>query len=233
MKVLILNGSPKGDRSDTMQITRAFVEGMNSACENDVSVINVIDRHIEYCTGCFACKHNGGRCVIDDDMKEILTGFVASDVIIFNFPLHSYGMPAPLKNLVDRLMPLSSWRMECDGDGKYGHNTYRDLSQLRYVMICGCGYPNSKHNFEGAVKQFELKFPVNSTIITVPESPMFNIPQAAEFVRPRLVSLKAAGARYAESFEIGDSLHKEICSVMIPEDIYAKFANGEIKPPAN
>ena len=126
MKVLVLNGSPKGDRSDTMQITRAFVEGMNSACENDVSVINVIDRHIEYCTGCFACKHNGGRCVIDDDMKEILTGFVASDVIIFNFPLHSYGMPAPLKNLVDRLMPLSSWRMECDGDGKYGHNTYRD-----------------------------------------------------------------------------------------------------------
>ncbi len=229
MKILVLNGSPKSSKSDTMHITRAFIDGMNRARKNDAEVINVIDRQIGYCTGCFACKHNGGRCVIDDDMTDILAEFVSSDVIIFSFPLHSYGMPAPLKNLVDRLMPLSSWRMQRDSDGKYGHNTYRDLSQLRYVMICGCGYPNSKHNFEGAVKQFELKFPVNSTVITVPESPMFNIPQAADFVSPRLASLKKAGAEYAGSFTISDSLHKEICSVMIPEDIYAKFANGEIK----
>ena len=229
MKVLVLNGSPKGDKSDTMHITRAFVDGMNSACENEVTFINIIDKHIEYCTGCFACKHNGGSCFIKDDMKEILEQYISSDVIIFNFPLYSYGMPAPLKNLVDRLIPLSSWRIEYNEEGKYSHNTYRDLSKLRYVMICGCGYPNSKHNFEGAVKQFELKFPVNSTVITVPESPMFNIPQASQFVKPRLISLKAAGARYAESFSINEELHKEICSVMIPEEIYAKFANGEMK----
>ena len=28
MKILVINGSPKGERSDTMKITRAFVEGM-------------------------------------------------------------------------------------------------------------------------------------------------------------------------------------------------------------
>lgn len=229
MKVLVLNGSPKKDKSDTMHMTRAFVGGMNSVCENDVTVIDVIDKQIAFCTGCFACKHNGGECILDDDMKEILTLFVSSNVVIFNFPLYSYGMPAPLKNLVDRLMPLSSWKMQRDEDGKYGHNTYCDLSKLRYVMICGCGYPNSKHIFEGAVKQFRLKFPVNSTVITVPESPMFNIPQAAEFVQPRLISLKAAGAQYAASFQIDDDLYREICSPMIPEEIYAKFANGEMK----
>ena len=229
MKVLVLNGSPKKDKSDTMHITRAFVGGMNSICDNEVTVIDVIDKNIRYCTGCFACKHNGGECILDDDMKDILSLFVSSDVIIFNFPLYSYGMPAPLKNLVDRLMPLSSWRMERDEDGKYGHNTYRDLSKLRYVMICGCGYPNSKHNFEGAVKQFILKFPENSLVITVPESPMFNIPQAAAFAKPRLETLKTAGAQYAKSFGIEETLYKDICSPMIPEEIYAKFANGEMK----
>lgn len=29
MKILVLNGSPKRDGSDTLCITRAFVEGMN------------------------------------------------------------------------------------------------------------------------------------------------------------------------------------------------------------
>ncbi|MBQ3265141.1 MAG: flavodoxin family protein [Ruminococcus sp.] len=227
MKILVLNGSPKKDKSDTMHMTRAFVDGMNSACENEVTVIDVIDRHIEFCTGCFQCKHNGGVCILDDDMTAIIDRFVTSDVVIFNFLLYAYGMPAPLKNLVDRLMPLSSWKMSRDEDGRYGHSTYRDLSALRYVMICGCGYPNAKHNFEGAVKQFLLKFPVNSTVITVPESPMFNIPQAANFVQPRLKALKEAGDEYADSFTIDEALYQEICSPMIPEEIYAAFANGE------
>ena len=96
-------------------------------------------------------------------------------------------------------------------------------------MICGCGYPNSKHNFEGAVRQFELKYPDNSTVITVPESPMFNIPQAARFTAPRIEELKAAGAEYAEHGELCGETLKTICSPMIPEDIYAIFANGEIK----
>ncbi|MBR3241107.1 MAG: hypothetical protein IKF90_00175 [Parasporobacterium sp.] len=31
MKILVLNGSPKRDNSDTMHITRAFLVGMNKA----------------------------------------------------------------------------------------------------------------------------------------------------------------------------------------------------------
>ena len=227
MKILVLNVSPKRDRSDTMHMTRAFLKGMDSFCQNEIKIIHVIDSHIEYCTGCFVCKHNGGECVIDDDMKEILKEYIASDLVIFSFPLYSYGMPAALKNFVDRLMPLSGWTMTREDDGKYGHAAQKDFSQLHYLMMCGCGYPNAKHNFEGAVRSFELKFPENSTIITIPESPMFNIPQAVQFVAPRLGSLMRAGEEFAHGFLISDELMKEICSPMIPEEIYAQFANGE------
>ena len=53
MKVLLLNGSPKKEKGDTMHITRAFLDGMNEAAPQEITTIHVIDKHIEYCTGCF------------------------------------------------------------------------------------------------------------------------------------------------------------------------------------
>ena len=224
MKVLVLNGSPKAERSDTLHIARAFCDGMKSAADVEVKEIHVIKKRIEYCTGCFVCKKNGGTCVIRDDMAEILDEIKSSDVIIYSFPLYSYGMPAPLKNVIDRLMPLSSWAMVREENGKYGHTMHKGLDSLRYVMLCGCGFPNSKHNFEAAVRQFELKFPRNRTIITVPESPMFNIPQADELTKPRLELIKQAGAQYAANGEIEAELMQAVTSPMLPDQIYAQFA---------
>ena len=31
MKILVINGSPKGERSETMKVTRAFLEGMGES----------------------------------------------------------------------------------------------------------------------------------------------------------------------------------------------------------
>lgn len=83
-------------------------------------------------------------------------------------------MPAPLKALIDRTLPLSSISMK-KVDGHYEHVGQRDYSKLRYVMICGCGFPNSENNFEPAVMQFKRMFRGDNTVITVAEAPM--IPQ--------------------------------------------------------
>lgn len=224
MKILVLNGSPKKDKSDTMHITRAFIEGMNEYEPNDVHIINVTDKLIEYCTGCFSCMHNGGTCIHNDDMRSILEEILESDLLIFNYPLYCYGIPAPLKALMDRTLPLSSMAMQ-KVDDRYIHVGQADFSHLKYLMICGCGFPNSKHNFEPAVAQFKLCFPNNHTMITVPESPMFNAPEAAEVTVPRLELIKKAGKQYAEKDEIDAALFAEICSPMIPEDIYAEIVN--------
>ena len=226
MKILALNGSPKRDRSDTMHITRAFLEGMQETATQDIHVIDVIDRHIEYCTGCFACKRNGGTCIHNDDMKAILNEILESDLLLFSFPLYSYGMPAPLKALLDRTMPLSSMAMKKVGD-RYEHVGQADFSRLRYMMICGCGFPNSKHNFEPAVAQFKQCFPCNHTIITIPESPMFNAPEAKIVTEPRLELVRQAGKQFAETGEINAALLAEIGSPMIPEDQYAAIVNGQ------
>ena len=75
---------------------------------------------------------------------------------------------------VTRCWRCRPWRWRVGG--RYVHVGQRDTSRLKLLMICGCGFPNSHRNFEPAVRQFELLFPHDHTILTVPESPMFSAP---------------------------------------------------------
>lgn len=122
-------------------------------------------------------------------------------------------------------MPLSSMAMRKVGD-RYEHVGQADFSRLRYMMICGCGFPNSQHNFEPAVQQFKQCFPCNHTILTIPESPMFNAPEAAVVTEPRLRLVRKSGKQYAETGEIDTALLAEIGTPMIPEEQYAAIVNG-------
>lgn len=232
MKILILNGSPKGEHADTMHITRAFVRGMNSetaaetTVKNTVKTIHVIDSHIEYCKGCLNCMRNGGHCGINDDMHGILDELLSSDVVIFSFPLHCYGIPAPLAALVSRTLPLSSLAVQKEG-GRWRHVGRADVSGLRCVMICGCGFPGSGNFFNPVCEQFKLLFPGRNTIITVPQSPMFSSDAALPVTEPRLKLVEEAGRQFAESGKIDSALLASVCSPMIPEEVYASIVNAD------
>ena len=92
MKVLVLNGSPKKDRSNTIQVTNAFVSGFPEGTE--VKKINIYEKDIKPCMGCFACWASpDGTCAIKDDMAEIIAAIREADVIIESFLLYFYGMP--------------------------------------------------------------------------------------------------------------------------------------------
>lgn len=225
MKILVLNGSPKKGSSDTLHITRAFLDGMQEAATQEIQPIHIADQHIEFCSGCLTCMRNGGVCRHKDDMRSILEQILASDLLLFSFPLYCYGMPAMLKNLIDRTLPLSSLAMQRVGD-RYMHVGQADFSRLQYLMICGCGFPNSVHNFEPAVAQFKLMFPCGHTILTVPESPMFNAPEAAVVTAPRLELVREAGRQYAKTGAIDEGFLAHIGSPMIPEDVYANIVTA-------
>jgi len=226
MKILVFNGSPKKEKSDTIRITNAFIEGMNRVEKQEVEYINIAEKHIEFCSGCFTCMKNGGTCIHGDDMRELLEEMLKSDVLLFSFPLYCYGMPAMLKNLIDRTVPLSSLAMVKAGE-RYEHVGQADYTHLKYIMICGCGFPNSKRNFEPAVAQFKLMFPNNHTIITIPESPMFNAPEAESVTKPKLKSVSEAGEHYAKTGQLTDRICDSLAKPMIPESMYASIVNSQ------
>lgn len=225
MKILVLNGSPKRNFSDTLVITKSFLDGMNEISKNEITKIDVIDSHIEYCRGCLSCMRNGGKCIIEDDMEGILEKILSSDLLLFSFPLYCYGMPACLKALIDRTISLSSISMKKTAE-RYEHVAQADFSHIRYLMICGCGFPNSQQNFEAMTMQFHLMFGNDSTIITVSEAPMFNAPEAEPVTRPFLETVRNAGHEFAENGIISQKTMKILSTPMIPEEVYADICNG-------
>lgn len=228
MKILVLNGSPKKEKSDTLHITNAFLDGMNEAQNNEVTIINSIEKNIKPCTGCFSCKRNGGKCIYDDDMRSILDKILNTDVIIWSFPLYCYGMPSTLKAIIDRTMPLSTMAMS-KVNGRYEHDSQYDFSKIKYVMISGCGFPNFKNNFESMIGQFINMFgEEDSTIIAVPESPMFNVKEAEVVTLPFLKNIRRAGREYAQCGKISKETMELIKKPMIPEDEYVKICNSQM-----
>ena len=226
MKIMLINGSPKGEQSDTLHLSRAFLRGMERVAPNEVNTVDVTHSHIEYCRGCLACMKNGGRCAIADDMAGLLQQMLNSDLLLFSFPLYCYGVPAPLKAFLDRTMPLSSLSMEKVGE-RYQHVGQADYSHLRYVMISGCGFPNAKKNFEALRLQFSYMFRRNLFMLTVPEAPMFNVPEAKVVTEPYLKLVADAGEEYARSGGVSEALLQKLAVPMIPEEVYAKICNGE------
>ena len=121
MKILVLNGSPK-KKSDTFHLTDAFLKGMNKEQKHDVTVINVIEKNIAPCQGCFGCwAKMEGHCVINDDQNAILDLYKDADLIIWSFPLYCYAMPSHLKALLDRTIPLVKMKMVQGEDGTVTH----------------------------------------------------------------------------------------------------------------
>ena len=80
----------------------------------------------------------------------------------------------------------------------------------------------------GESRRFGPLFPGESVVVTVPESPMFNAPAAAEVTAPRLELVREAGRQYAEKGSVDAELLKTITSPMIPEEVYAAIVNSNV-----
>ena len=225
MKILVLNGSPK-KKSDTFRMTEAFLKGMNRDGRHEVHIVNVIDRKVAPCRGCFGCWQRGdGHCVIADDQNDILDLYRDADVIIWSFPLYCYGMPSHLKAVLDRTIPLVKMNMERQPDGTVRHEALADFSRIHTLVICGCGFPHWEGNFDSLRKMCEACFG-DPDIVCVPETPLLNVPQAAPVADPLLERFQKAGEEYAAALRLSKETVAALEAPMIPAEDYIRSVNG-------
>ncbi len=225
MKILVLNGSPK-EKSDTFRMTEAFLKGLTRNDEHEVNIIHVREKQIAPCRGCFGCwQRMDGHCVIRDDQNQILDLYRSADVILWSFPLYCYGMPSPLKAVLDRTIPLVRMKMVQLPDGTVRHEPLVDFSLIRTLVICGCGFPHWEGNFDGLRQMCRNCFG-DPDMVCVPETPLLNIPAAAAVAGPLLRRFEKAGAEYADRRSLSPETVAALEAPMIPAEEYIRNVNG-------
>lgn len=229
MKILVFNGSPRKE-SNTLILTKNFLQGINKEKEHNVEIINVVEKNINYCQGDLSCWiRQDGHCIIQDDMNEILDKIAESDMLIWSFPLYEYGIPGPLKTLIDRTNPFLKMEMYST-DTRVLHETVIDMSKKKNVIICGCGFPYFEDNFASLKLQVKNIF-INPMTICIYESGLISVPdpQLDTIKTNLLMTLQKAGEEYNKTGKISDELLKKIEQPMLSNDVYINLINNLVK----
>lgn len=232
MNILAINGSPKGERSNTWRLTSAFLRGIaareESACGQTpaVETLHVAKLNIRPCLGCFSCwSKTPGTCCLHDDMQAIIEKILWADVIIWSFPLYYFGLPGPLKNLIDRQLPMSLPFMSVEAQSG-GHPSRYDMSSKRTVVISTCGFYTAKGNYSGVTDLFDrLCGKGGYTALFCGQGELFRVKELAERTDEYLSHVEKAGEEFADRGITGETRAK-LDQDLFPRDVYEAMANA-------
>lgn len=143
MKVLALNSGPRPDaESYTVMMLNPLVEGMREA-GGEVDVINLREKKIRNCIGCFTCwTKTPGKCLHKDDMThELFPKFLACDLVVYASPLYFHTLNATMAAFMERTLPAAFPFFEQDADGKTFHPMRNKIPAS--VLLTVCGFPDA------------------------------------------------------------------------------------------
>jgi multimeric flavodoxin WrbA len=152
-KIFAVNSSPSEENGTTAKLLQAFLKGAKEAGAK-THIEYIFNQDIKPCKGCVSCWLNTpGECVQKDDMKKLLDKIKESDVVVYATPLYIHNVNGPMKNFLDRRLPLINPYVEMrNGFARHLHSEYVKYSKV--VLVSTCGFPGL-HNFDPIVSLFE------------------------------------------------------------------------------
>ncbi len=153
MKILAINGSPRGAKGNTERILQPFLTGAREAGA-ETEVVYLKGKKIEHCLGCFSCwAKTPGVCVHKDDMPELLEKLRTVDMVIFATPLYIYTVSGLMKDFMDRMIPNIRPYMVQRGHHFTHPSRYPKTNHQQFVLISNAGFPE-RHHFSGLEETF-------------------------------------------------------------------------------
>lgn len=225
-RAVVLNGSPRRGNSVTMNVTRAFVDGLASAVPLETEYIDVIDLKITPCMGCLSCwSRTEGRCVIDnDDMNGIKSKIEQADYVIESFPLYFFGMPGIMKVFTDRLLSMMSTyegQRHNIEDGQSLHGIRNKKPDRKLVVVSSCAQTITDTVFDSLLMQYDcICGKGNYTAILCPQ--LMTMVNSSE--KPRLdrylKKFQKAGAKFAADGKLDEETLKNLSMPPFSDSTY-------------
>lgn len=129
-KLLAILGSPHLDGT-TAKMLECAIHASEKA-GYDVAKVHLYQKQISFCTGCRACIHTGA-CIQKDDIQEITALLQECHVVILAAPVYWANVPAPVKNLFDRLLGVAMEETATFPKPR--------LSGKKYMLLTACNTP--------------------------------------------------------------------------------------------
>jgi len=143
MKITVFNGSPMGEAGNTNFMVTAFLEGAKEAGA-EVENIFLAGKVINHCRACRSCIMSGeGKCVIEDDMAELISKYVASDIIVLATPLYIDNISGMLKVFMDRTFCIGNpyYDKADDGECRYAMSKRFNGVPPKVIAVSNGGFP--------------------------------------------------------------------------------------------
>lgn len=227
MKILVINGSPKGNASNTLKLTHAFLEGMNHVEKQDIEFIDLMTSKLSPCTGCYGCwTKTPGTCVLKDDMQTYLPKVLAADLLIWSFPLYYFGMPSKTKMFLDRLLPTTLPYMVKREAGGTTHPYRYELSHQKHLLISTSGLYSTENNYDALLKQFDILYYGSYDKIICTEGELFRVPQLNKRTNQYLGYVKEAGIEYASQGAISAQSKAHLEELLYPAEAFIQMADA-------
>ncbi|MHB8158486.1 MAG: NAD(P)H-dependent oxidoreductase [Desulfocucumaceae bacterium] len=229
MNILAINGSPRGEKSNTDCILQPFLEGSRQAGAQ-TETIYLKNKKINHCAGCFTCwEKTPGVCIHKDDMPGLLEKVRRADVLVFATPLYVFTVSGLMKDFMDRIIPLLKPYIVKRG-GQYLHpRRYENEWPKRLVLISNCGFPERSH-FSGLVETFKAftaspDLELSATILC-PGGELLRVQSLQEGLQGFFNASRSAGREFVGKGSITPETQAVLDKNLADPEIYSRMANA-------
>ncbi len=229
MKIMIFNGSPRGEWGNTQVMVEAFAKGASQAGA-DVETVFLAQKEIQHCRGCLSCwLKTPGRCVIKDDMEGLLEKVKGCDVVVFATPLYVDNVTGIMKSFMDRLIPLGDPHFNKDENGECKHAP-RVEKVPKVVVISNCGFPEQSHFQVLRLLFRRVARNMNTDVIgEIYRGAGAMLAEHPVIIKPLIYRyrqlVRQAGKEIVEQGRISQDLHHLLEKPLLPDDMYISNAN--------
>ena len=155
MRVLILNGSARGQKGITGKLVKAITNGLSEGGA-EVKQFEVQDLKISPCNACLTCMHNNpGVCAVKDDMEGIYEELKNSQILIVAAPVYTDNTSAQMKRVIDRCICCLRPFLTKDQSGRFRH-PYTWRMPEKFILLSTAGFPEME-TFDPLIATFRAQ----------------------------------------------------------------------------